>query len=186
MIEGFIDDIFQDRRLYGNSSDWANWMSQLSITTCKYCVDHHGKIVDISIMEYKPEVDAHERCRCIYVPVRTKKAGTATNMGYNGADAQLFYFNRLPEYYVSKKQARISGWRDWMGNLDDVLPGAMIGGDVYKNKDGKLPIAPQRAWYEADINYDGGYRNRQRVLYSNDGLIFVTYDHFQTFHQITG
>ena len=39
--------------------------------------------------------------------------------------------------------------------------------------------------YEADINYDKGFRNRQRILYSNDGLIFVTYDHYQTFYEIT-
>ena len=38
---------------------------------------------------------------------------------------------------------------------------------------------------EADINYNGGFRNRQRILYSNDGLIFVSYDHYQTFYEIT-
>lgn len=61
----------------------------------------------------------------------------------------------------------------------------MIGGDPYKNKERKLPSAPNRIWYEADINYISGERNRQRILYSNDGLIFVTYDHYQTFHEIT-
>ena len=70
-------------------------------------------------------------------------------------------------------------------NLDRVLPGYMIGGDVYKNKNKKLPDAPGRIWYEADINYNGGFRNRQRVLYSNDGLIFATYDHYHTFYEIT-
>jgi hypothetical protein len=61
----------------------------------------------------------------------------------------------------------------------------MIGGDIYKNKSKKLPDAPGRIWYEADINYNGGFRNRQRVLYSNDGLIFATYDHYHTFYEIT-
>ena len=28
------------------------------------------------------------------------------------------------------------------------------------------------------------YRNNQRVVYSNDGLIFVTYDHYKTFFEI--
>lgn len=69
--------------------------------------------------------------------------------------------------------------------MDEVLPNAMIGGDVYKNNGGKLPNAPGRVWYEADINYNGGYRNRERILYSNDGLIFATYDHYQTFYEIT-
>lgn len=61
----------------------------------------------------------------------------------------------------------------------------MIGGNVYQNRDNKLPDSDGRVWYEADINYNDGYRNRQRVLYSNDGLVFVTYDHYQTFYEIT-
>ena len=28
------------------------------------------------------------------------------------------------------------------------------------------------------------YRTRHRILYSNDGLVFVTYDHYETFHEI--
>ena len=61
----------------------------------------------------------------------------------------------------------------------------MIGGNVYKNREGKLPGQPGRIWYEADINYTGGFRTHDRILYSNDGLIFVTYDHYQTFYEIT-
>ena len=57
-------------------------------------------------------------------------------------------------------------------------------GAVYKNKDGKLPQSPGRVWYEADINYTKGYRNQERILYSNDGLVFVTYDHYETFYEI--
>lgn len=55
---------------------------------------------------------------------------------------------------------------------------------VYENSDGHLPDAPGRIWYEADINYYDGRRNRHRVLWSNDGLIFVTYDHYSTFYEI--
>ena len=57
--------------------------------------------------------------------------------------------------------------------------------DRYLNYDLKLPVSRDRIWYEADINYTGGKRNRERILYSNDGLIFVTYDHYQTFYEIT-
>jgi len=42
-----------------------------------------------------------------------------------------------------------------------------------------------RVWYEADINYESGFRNRQRILYSNDGLVFASYDHYHTFYEIT-
>ena len=184
IIDNLINNLLQDRDIQGYSYRWANWKSMLTIFTCKYCVEHHGMIVDISILDNTYEVNAHERCKCVYVPMRTKTVGTATNMGYNGADAQIFYMKKLPSYYISKKQARKAGWQDWKGNLNDVLPDKMIGGDIYKNKEGKLPSAPGRVWYEADINYDNGYRNRQRILYSSDGLIFVTYDHYQTFYEI--
>lgn len=49
---------------------------------------------------------------------------------------------------------------------------------------GHLPSAPGRIWYEADINYYEGYRGNDRILFSNDGLIFVTYDHYKTFLSI--
>ena len=60
-----------------------------------------------------------------------------------------------------------------------------IGGDEYINDDGKLPMVNGRKWYEADFDYYGGFRNDCRILYSNDGLIFVSYDHYQTFYEIT-
>ncbi len=55
---------------------------------------------------------------------------------------------------------------------------------VYYNTNGHLPSAPGRIWYEADINYYQGKRNAQRLLWSDDGLIFVTYDHYQTFIEV--
>ena len=60
----------------------------------------------------------------------------------------------------------------------------MIFDGIFNNKEGKLPSKNGRVWYEADINYTGGYRNDDRILFSNDGLIFVTYDHYETFLEI--
>jgi len=142
IIDKSINNLLQDRNISGNSSRWANWMSELTIFTCKLCVECHGMIVDISILDNKQEVNAHPYCKCVYVPMRTKIAGTATEMGYRGADAVIIFMNELPSYYLSKKQAREAGWQDWKGNLNDVLPGKMIGGDVYKNREGKLPNLP--------------------------------------------
>ncbi len=66
----------------------------------------------------------------------------------------------------------------------DVLPGKMIGGDIFRNDDEKLPMGTNRIWRESDFDYEKGYRNHKRVLYSNDGLLFATYDHYQTFYEI--
>lgn len=182
-----IDDILQDRDLKGDSHTWANRMSILSLFSCKYCVKKHGTIVNITILGNKTEleINVHERCHCVYVPMRTKESGKATQNGPNGADVYLMYFNELPDYYVTKEYAEDSGWISWKGNLADVLPGKMIGGNIYKNKEKKLPDSKGRIWYEADMDYSSGYRNRRRILYSNDGLIFVSYDHYQTFYEIT-
>lgn len=65
-------------------------------------------------------------------------------------------------------------------------PDRLIYGDseTYKNWDNKLPQADGRIWYEADIDYESGFRNNSRILYSNDGLIFATYDHYKTFYEV--
>ena len=60
----------------------------------------------------------------------------------------------------------------------------MIFGGIYDNDDNKLPTAKNRIWYEADINYQRGHRNAERILFSSDGLLFVTYNHYETFFEI--
>lgn len=185
MIRNYVAEISQDKDLGGDSENWANWMSALTLTTCKFCAEQHGKIVQIQILHHNRRVQAHLNCLCVYVPMRTKAVGTVTMMGNEGADVYLFYYGKLPNYYVSKEAAEAAGWKKHGKNVSDVMPGKMIGGSEFKNNTGKLPSAPGRIWYEADINYTNGKRNRQRILYSNDGLFFVTYDHYHTFYNIT-
>ena len=185
-IENLINNLLQDRNLQGYSEKWANWESQLLPTSCRYCVEQHGKIFDISILDNKTEIQAHPNCKCVYVSMRTKLVGTATDLGIDGVDMFIADYGYLPEYYVNKETAYKAGWKTIKKNLSAVLPGKVIGGDIYGNKNSKLPSSPGRIWYEADINYTSGKRNRQRIVYSNDGLMFATYDHFQTFYEIIG
>jgi len=91
--------------------------------------------------------------------------------------------NHLPDYYINKKEARKQGWNPASGNLCEVLPGKAIGGDIFTNREGRLPDKAGRKWYEADLNYDCAHRNADRLLYSSDGLLFVTKDHYKTFVQ---
>lgn len=90
----------------------------------------------------------------------------------------------MPEYYISYDKAESLGYRNFLGNLKAIAPDCMITKGEYKNRNGHLPSKNGRIWYEADINYKSGFRNSQRVIYSNDGLVFVTYDHYQTFFEI--
>lgn len=91
---------------------------------------------------------------------------------------------QLPDYYIHKGEARRQGWDPAKGNLCSVLPGRAIGGDRFSNREGGLPDKSGRRWFEADVNYQCGRRGTDRMLYSNDGLIFVTKDHYRHFEQV--
>lgn len=91
---------------------------------------------------------------------------------------------RLPDYYITKNQARSQGWDARDGNLCSVLPGKAIGGDRFSNRENRLPQAKGRKWFEADINYRCGRRGAERLLYSDDGLIYFTNDHYQRFTEV--
>lgn len=93
-------------------------------------------------------------------------------------------YGKLPKNYITKKEAEALGWDSSEGNLDEVAEGMSIGGDRFGNYEGQLPEADGRQYYECDIDYSGGYRNAKRIIYSNDGLIFYTEDHYNTFEQL--
>lgn len=96
----------------------------------------------------------------------------------------LHTYGELPSNFISKTKASEAGWNPQEGNLDKVCPGKSIGGSVFYNDDGALPDAPGRTWHECDINYQGGHRGPERIVYSNDGLVYYTPDHYQTFEQL--
>lgn len=91
----------------------------------------------------------------------------------------------LPDNFITKKEAQALGWVAAEGNLQEVAPGMSIGGDRFGNREGLLPDKQGRKWYEADINYTGGRRNADRIVFSNDGLIYMTTDHYKSFTDIT-
>lgn len=93
-------------------------------------------------------------------------------------------YGRLPVNYITKNDARELGWDSNEGNLWEVTDSLAIGGDRFHNREGLLPDAPGRVWYECDVNYAGGYRGPERIVYSNDGLIYYTDDHYQTFSRL--
>lgn len=93
----------------------------------------------------------------------------------------------LPANYVTKDQARAAGWEEGKA-LGNFVPDAQIGGDVFRNGDDLLPYVDGRTWYEADIGLtDTMKRSKQpgtRLVYSNDGLTYVTNDHYASFYQL--
>lgn len=93
-------------------------------------------------------------------------------------------YGKLPKNYITKSEAEDLGWISSKGNLGRVAPGKSIGGDRFGNYEGQLPKARGRSYTECDIDFDGGYRNSKRIIFSNDGLIFYTEDHYETFEQL--
>ncbi|WP_195267825.1 ribonuclease domain-containing protein [Eubacterium sp. 1001713B170207_170306_E7] len=97
----------------------------------------------------------------------------------------LHTYQKLPSNFITKKEAQKLGWDNKKGNLDKIAKGKSIGGDRFGNYDKKLPEAKGRTWKECDINYEGGYRGAERIIYSSDGLIYYTDDHYNSFEEIT-
>ena len=89
----------------------------------------------------------------------------------------------LPENFVTKKEAEAAGWSG--GSVEKYLPGKCIGGSSFGNKEGLLPDKEGRRWTECDINTLGkSSRGAERIVFSNDGLIFYTGDHYESFEQL--
>ena len=108
-------------------------------------------------------------------------------------DGRCYYFQIMinrklykSKRYLTKKEAQDLGWDSKAGNLKDVAPGKSIGGDYFGNYEGLLPEADEREYHECDIDSDGGFRNAKRIVFSNDGLIYYTEDHYKTFELLYG
>ena len=164
------------------SKNYKIWNALLDLKTCFDCADKHGRIFSINDTSFK-EPPLHIGCRCTIEETEAVEAGSATHNGTEGADYWLKYYGELPEYYISPEQLGELGWVQG-DRPSQYVSGRMLGGGVYDNKNRKLPVKPGRVWYEADINYTPGRRNLHRIIWSNDGLIFVTYDHYHTFYEI--
>ena len=100
--------------------------------------------------------------------------------------AYIHRFDTLPSNYITKAEARRLGWVSSKGNLNKVAPGKSIGGDRFGNYEQILPVKEGRKYFECDIDYRGGRRNAKRIIYSSDGLVYYTEDHYNTFERLYG
>ena len=97
----------------------------------------------------------------------------------------IYQYGRLPDNFITKDKARSYGWDG--GSVEPYAPGKCIGGDRFGNFEGLLPSAPGRTWTECDIDtLGGGSRGAKRIVFSNDGLIYYTHDHYENFELLYG
>ncbi|HWQ97297.1 MAG TPA: ribonuclease domain-containing protein [Clostridia bacterium] len=97
----------------------------------------------------------------------------------------LYTYGHLPENFITKSEARALGWSG--GGLDGYADGKCIGGDRFGNNEGLLPEANGRKYYECDIDtLHADDRGPKRIVFSNDGLIYYSGDHYDSFEQLYG
>ena len=94
-------------------------------------------------------------------------------------------YGHLPGNFITKKEAQALGWSG--GSLEPYAPGKCIGGSRFGNYEGLLPEAEGRTYTECDINTLGAdKRGAERIVFSNDGLIYYTGDHYESFTLLYG
>lgn len=107
---------------------------------------------------------------------------------YDSKDEVALYihlYGHLPSNYITYNEAKALGWPG--GYLEPYAPGKCIGGGRFGNREGLLPEAPGRIYYECDIDTLGARRRgEKRIVYSNDGLIYYTDDHYESFTPLYG
>lgn len=97
----------------------------------------------------------------------------------------IHLYGHLPSNFITKKDAEKLGWPG--GSLEPYAPGMCIGGSRFGNYEEKLPKAKGRTYTECDIDTLGASkRGAKRIVFSNDGLIYYTGDHYETFELLYG
>ncbi len=90
----------------------------------------------------------------------------------------------LPDNFITKDEARNMGWGRRYQYVSEAAPGKSIGGDRFWNLEGLLPEARGRQYFECDCYYREGSRNAYRIIFSNDGLVFYSANHYKSFVQM--
>lgn len=97
----------------------------------------------------------------------------------------LYQYGHLPQNFITKKEAQALGWEG--GSLEPYAPGKCIGGSRFGNYEGLLPEKDDREYTECDIDTLGAdQRGAKRIVFSNDGLIYYTEDHYESFELLYG
>lgn len=169
-----------------SGSQFLQWRHKnMRKTHCFNCLFYHLRI--FANDESKPQIgnNNHPFCECFYDDVEQKSVGSISNKGLQSPDVYLKAYGKLPDYYITKEEAKEKyGWIQGKNTIAGKAPGKMIGGDLYLNVPLILPEKEGRVWYECDVDYESGGRNTKRLYYSNDGLIFYSPDHGKIFYYI--
>lgn len=121
-------------------------------------------------------------------PENTDTAAIDEDGTYSSKEDVALYihtYGHLPKNFITKKDAEALGWPG--GSLEPYASGMCIGGSRFGNYEGQLPEANGRTYQECDIDTMGASkRGAKRIVFSNDGLIYYTEDHYESFELLYG
>ena len=150
--------------LVGEFNDWQDWETYPSF-------NEHFREVNV------PQAKPGDR----YLYRVWNKDGSYTEL--EDVAYYLHTYGHLPSNFVTKKEAKAAGWTG--GSLEPWFPGCVIGGDYFGNYEGLLPKKKGRTYYECDIDTKGKRsRGARRIIFSNDGYIYYTDDHYESFTEL--
>ena len=147
-------------------------------STTEYTISHYT---------YNNNVSPQQTTRSTTKATAKKESQASSGIREDGSyfsknDVALYIhtYGKLPSNFITKKQAQALGWSG--GSVEDYAPGKAIGGDYYSNYEGTLPSG---SYHECDINTNGRRsRGAERIVYSSDGRVYYTSDHYESFTQL--
>lgn len=153
----------------------ALWVAALAAALCVGCGSAEDKNARMA--------GAPETGTAIQEKFSPEDSVIAEDGSYSSKEDVALYletYGRLPDNFITKKEAKALGWEG--GSLESYAPGKCIGGDKFGNYEGILPEEDGRTYRECDIDTLGKKsRGAKRIVYSDDGLIYYTEDHYETF-----
>ena len=172
----------------------ASLLTGCAVTTVSEAPAQNGQSQSAPVQDelvLLPEEEATAEAEPAAAPAEDPATETEVpdeNGSYPTKEAVLAYliaYGHLPANFITKNEARAAGWEG--GSLERYCPGKCIGGDRFGNREGLLPSAKGRIWTECDINTLGKKsRGAERLVFSNDGLIYYTGDHYESFELLYG
>lgn len=150
-----------------------------------YTIEKKDSATSVASSSHESKENTERENRNSESPVKSSEPRTKSSIDQLTDERTVINYvkqnHRLPDCYITKNQARNQGWIASQGNLCDVLPGRAIGGDHFSNREKTLPKGEQ--YYEADVNYRCGRRNADRIIFTKNGDVWLTKNHYKSFEK---
>lgn len=184
-FSNYSDEFFEtvnDDKIEDLHSDIFEESNETAVDEIESLVDE----IKTEIVEEKPT--QNQQVEVVQENVKPEKKISENGNFYSKDDVALYIhtYKKLPKNFITKKQAEALGWSAG-SPVSDFAEGKVIGGDRFGNYEGILPKKSGRSYTECDIDSLGKKsRGAKRIVFSNDGLIYYTSDHYESFTLLYG